>query len=64
MHDDEYFPFSGLRARIAQLALEGREHERERAAWELADRIARIGGASFNPHRSRRRVRYPVIEAM
>jgi hypothetical protein len=50
-------------ARIAQLAAEGGHDEREAAAWELAERIARLGsGHSFNPYRHKR-LRYPVIEA-
>jgi hypothetical protein len=61
--DSESYPFPALRARIAQLAVEGRELERKAAAWPLAERIARLGsGHSFNPYR-RKRVRYPVIEA-
>ena len=61
-------PFPTLRARIAQLAAEGRHAERDAVAWELADRIARLGHPGFNPGRrlpERRvpRLRDPVIEA-
>ena len=55
-----------LRNRIARLAAEGREAEREATAWLLADLIMR-GPAGFNPGRrvvEQRvpRVRYSVIE--
>jgi hypothetical protein len=63
MQDDDYFPFSALRARIAELATQGGHEDREAAAWELADRLARLGGESFHPHRIRPRQRYPLIEA-
>ena len=53
-------------ARIAQLAAEGRDAEREAATWQLAE-LTMSGPAGFNPHRrapERRipRLRYPVIE--
>jgi hypothetical protein len=56
-----------LRARMAQLAAEGREQEREAAAWLLAELQMR-GPAGFNPGRQLAkqqvyRLRYPVIEA-
>ena len=56
---------TALRARIAQLAGEGREQE-ELACWQLAALVMR-GPAGFNPFRrpiERRapRLRYPVIE--
>ena len=54
-------------ADVAQLAAEGREEEREAAAWLLADVIMR-GPQGFNPGRRLAqgrvyRLRYPVIEA-
>jgi hypothetical protein len=57
---------AALRARIAQLAAEGREAEREAAAWQLAELVMR-GSVGFNPHRRPPelripRLRYPVIE--
>lgn len=66
MPDDSY-PFPTRRARIAQLAAEGRHTERDAAAWLLAEVIMR-GPVGFNPGRrapERRvpRLRYPVIEA-
>jgi hypothetical protein len=53
-----------LRARIAQLAAEGREAEREAAAWQLAA-LLMDGPIGFNPHRPPRpkRLRYPIIQA-
>jgi hypothetical protein len=62
----ESYPFHTLRARIAQLAAEGREREREAIAWQLAELQMR-GPQGFNPGRrlaERRvpRLRYPVIE--
>ena len=61
--DDEI----ALRARMAQLAAEGREQEREAAALLLAELQMR-GPVGFNPGRrlaERRvpRLRYPVIDA-
>ena len=57
---------AALRTRIAQLAAEGREQEREAAAWLLAEIVMR-GPAGFNPHRRLEnrapRLRYQVIEA-
>jgi hypothetical protein len=58
---------SALRARVAQLAAEGREQEREAAAWLLAE-VIMSGPQGFNPGRrlAERRVprrRYPMIEA-
>jgi len=55
-----------LRNRIAQLAAEGREQEREAAAWLLAELQMR-GPVGFNPggplaERRVPRLRYPVIE--
>lgn len=65
----EKYPFPALRARIAQLAAEGRDAEREAASCELADLIMR-GPQGFNPGRhplqnnpKSVRLRYPVIEA-
>jgi len=56
-----------LRNRIARLAAEGREAEREATAWLLADLIMR-GPIGFNPQRrpERRipRPRSPIIEVM
>lgn len=56
---------AAIRARIEQLAAEGREVEREVAAWELAALIMRgcNTGNSFNPRRRIRWLRYPMIEA-
>jgi hypothetical protein len=67
MSDSESYPFPTLRARIAQLAAEGRDAEREAAACQLADLTMR-GPQGFNPGRQlagRRfpRLRYPVIDA-
>jgi hypothetical protein len=58
---------TALRARVAQLAAEGREPERDAAAWQLAEPCMR-GPAGFNPFRwpseaRVRRLRYPEIEA-
>jgi len=67
MSDTESYPFPALRARIAQLAAEGRHAEREASAWLLAELTMR-GPVGFNPGRRRTerrapRLRYPVIEA-
>jgi hypothetical protein len=68
MSEPESLSIPRLRKRIAQLAAEGRHVERDVAAWDLADRIARLGYAGFNPGRRAPercvpRLRYPVIEA-
>ena len=66
MPEPESYPFPAVRKRIAQLAAEGRHAEREAAAWELADRIARLGHSGFNPGRRAPqrvpRLCYPLIE--
>ena len=58
---------SAIRDRLAKLAAEGRNVEREAVAWQLADYIMR-GPQGFNPQRRPverrvRRLRYPIIEA-
>ena len=63
----ESYPFPALRARIAQLAAEGRHAERDAATWKLAE-LTMEGPVGFNPLRRalERRVpklRYPMIEA-
>ena len=66
--DGEAYAFTALRMRIAQLAAEGCETEREAAAWLLAEIVMRRS-AGLNPNRrcaaERRilRLRYTVIEA-
>jgi hypothetical protein len=50
MREPESYAFPTLRARIAQLAAEGRHTEREAAAWLLAEVIMR-GPVGFNPGR-------------
>jgi hypothetical protein len=65
MSEAESYPFPALRARIGQLAVEGRHAEREAACSQLAELIMR-GPQGFNPHRRpqrAKRLRYPVIEA-
>jgi hypothetical protein len=67
MPERESYPFPALRKRIAQLAAEGRQAEREASAWLPAELTMR-GPVGFNPGRrlpERRvpRMRYSVIEA-
>jgi hypothetical protein len=67
MSEAESYPFPALRARITQLAAEGRHKEREEATCQLAE-LTMDGPIGFNPHRrapERRvpRLRYPVFEA-
>jgi hypothetical protein len=66
MREPESYPFPSLRARIAHLAAEGREPEREATAWLHAELQIR-GPVGFNPHRQApsgrpSRLRYPIIE--
>jgi hypothetical protein len=61
------YPFTALRARIDQLAAEGRHAECEAATWHLAELTMR-SPRGFTPHwraaeRRVPRLRYPVIEA-
>ena len=56
-----------LRARIAQLAAEGREAEREAGAWQLADlQMREPEGFNLGRRLAERRIprlRYPVTKA-
>ena len=65
MPEPESYPFPALGA---QLAAEGRRAERDAAAWDLADRIARLGHSGFKSRPAAGRVAHPaaaipVIEA-